>query len=98
MDLLLQPDVMHPAALVLLSPAQDLTFTWPTREPYAAIRQSGPGRCPASRVVLRWNRFSHPRLTLDVATGRTLPPRGIKRFTPTVYTRAVGLTTRVTTH
>ena len=42
-DLLLQPDVIHPSALVLLSPALDLTFTLaPPANHYAEIRQSVP--------------------------------------------------------
>ena len=99
-DLLLQPDVAHPSALALLSPVLDLTFTLARTRERITPGSGNPfqRRCPASRVVLRGNRFHHPRLKLDVATGRTLPPRGIKRFTPTLYTRAVGLTTRVTTH
>jgi acetyl esterase/lipase len=75
-DLLLQPDVVHPTGLVLLSPVADLTFTLArTRE-----RQR---RDPAirSRDAVRLIELycagidsAHPRLKLDVATGRTLPP------------------------
>ena len=53
-DLLLQPDVIHPSALVLLSPALGLTFTRPApANDYAEIRQSVPATlfgfssCPA---------------------------------------------------
>lgn len=75
-DLLLQPDVVHPSALVLLSPVVDLTFTLArTRE---RVRQDPAIR---SRDALRLLELycagidsSHPRLKLDVAAGRTLPP------------------------
>ena len=53
-DLLLQPDVIHPSALVLLSPALGLTFTLArTREPLLRDPQSVPATlfgfssCPA---------------------------------------------------
>ena len=76
-DLLLQPDVRHPAALVLFSPLVDLTFTLArTREQLRrdpAIRSRRRG--PAGRVVLRADiESTHPRLTHDVAGGRALPP------------------------
>ncbi len=75
-DLLLQPDVAHPSALVLLSPVVDLTFTLArTRE---QVRQDPAIR---SRDAIRLIELycagidpSHPRLKLDVAGGRTLPP------------------------
>jgi acetyl esterase/lipase len=75
-DLLLQPDVVHPSALVLLSPVVDLTFTLArTRE---RVRQDPAIR---SRDAVRLIELycagidsSHPRLKLDVAAGRTLPP------------------------
>jgi monoterpene epsilon-lactone hydrolase len=75
-DLLLQPDVVHPSALVLLSPVVDLTFTLArTRE---RVRRDPAIR---SRDALRLLELyctgidsSHPRLKLDVAAGRTLPP------------------------
>jgi epsilon-lactone hydrolase len=75
-DLLLQPDVVHPNALVLLSPVVDLTFTLArTRE---RLRQDPAIR---SRDAVRLIELycagidsSHPRLKLDVATGRALPP------------------------
>jgi epsilon-lactone hydrolase len=75
-DLLLQPDVVHPSALVLLSPVADLTFTLArTRE---RLRQDPAIR---SRDAVRLLELycagtdpSHPRLKLDVAAGRTLPP------------------------
>jgi monoterpene epsilon-lactone hydrolase len=75
-DLLLQPDVVHPSALVLLSPVADLTFTLArTRE---RVRQDPAIR---SRDAVRLIELycagvdsNHPRLKLDVAAGRTLPP------------------------
>jgi acetyl esterase/lipase len=75
-DLLLQPDVVHPSALVLLSPLVDLTFTRArTRE---RLRRDPAIR---SRDAIRLLELycaevdsSHPRLKLDVATGRAMPP------------------------
>jgi acetyl esterase/lipase len=75
-DLLLQPGVVHPSALVLLSPVLDLTFTLArTRE---RLRRDPAIR---SRDALRLLGLycagtdpGHPRLKLDVAAGRTLPP------------------------
>ena len=75
-DLLLQPDVVHPSALVLLSPVLDLTFTLArTRE---RVRRDPAIR---SRDALRLLELycagidsNHPRLNLAVAAGRTLPP------------------------
>lgn len=75
-DLLLQPDTTHPAGLVLLSPLIDLTFARARERellrPDPAIR---------SRDALRLIELycaavepTHPRLTLDVAGGRPLPP------------------------
>ncbi len=75
-DLLLQPDVVHPSALLLLSPVVDLTFTLArTRE---RLRRDPAIR---SRDALRLLELycagidpSHPRLKLDVTGGRILPP------------------------
>ena len=75
-DLLLQPDVVHPAGAVLLSPALDLTFALArTRE---RLRSDPAVR---SRDAIRLIELycagidsDHPRLKLDVAAGRTLPP------------------------
>jgi acetyl esterase/lipase len=75
-DLLLQPDVVHPSALVLLSPVVDLTLTLArTRE---RVRQDPAIR---SRDAVRLIELycagidsSHPGLKIDVAAGRTLPP------------------------
>ncbi|MGV0786978.1 alpha/beta hydrolase [Mycolicibacterium sp. XJ2] len=75
-DLMLQPDTIHPAALVLLSPVLDMTFT-------LARARERHRRDPAirSRDALRLLDLycadvdsTHPRLRLDVASGRTLPP------------------------
>ncbi|MBB3601007.1 acetyl esterase/lipase [Mycolicibacterium sp. BK556] len=74
-DLLLQPEVSHPAALVLLSPLLDLTFglarTWERTGRDPAIRSRDAARlvelyCAGVDPV-------HPRLALDVAGGRLLP-------------------------
>jgi acetyl esterase/lipase len=75
-DLLLQPDVAHPAGVALFSPLVDLTFGLArTREQLRrdpAIRAADAAKliglyCAETDVT-------HPRLTLDVAGGRTLPP------------------------
>ncbi len=77
-DLLLQPDVVArgPAALVLFSPLIDLTLELARaredlrRDP--AIRAKD-----AARLVRLYSKGidqTHPRLTLDVAGGPTLPP------------------------
>jgi acetyl esterase/lipase len=75
-DLLLQPDVVHPSALVLLSPVVDLTFTLArTRERMRrdpAIRSHDAVRL--LELYCAGIDSAHPRLTLDVAAGRTLPP------------------------
>ncbi|MGW4097710.1 alpha/beta hydrolase [Mycobacterium sp. NPDC004974] len=74
-DLLLQPDVVHPAGLVLLSPLIDLTFALArgreSLRPDPAIRVADAARL----VELYCGRVdvSHPRLKLDVAGGRQLP-------------------------
>jgi epsilon-lactone hydrolase len=75
-DLLLQPDVVHPSALVLLSPVVDLTFALArTRErvrPDPAIRSRDAVRL--LELYCAGVDSSHPRLKLDVAAGRALPP------------------------
>lgn len=75
-DLLLQPDVGHPAALVLLSPLIDLTFARArAREelrPDPAIRAADAQRLVG--LYCAGTALEHPRLTLDVAGGRALPP------------------------
>lgn len=74
-DLLLQPDVAHPAGLVLFSPLIDLTFALArTRE---ALRPDPPIRvADAARLVELYCGkvdVNHPRLKLDIAGGRRLP-------------------------
>lgn len=75
-DLLLQPDVVHPAGLALFSPLLDLTFG------LARIREE-LRRDPAIRAAdaaklvglyCAGTDLTHPRLTLDVAGGRRMPP------------------------
>ncbi len=74
-DLLLQPDVTHPAALALFSPVLDLTFTLArTRERLRrdpAIRSADAVRL--IELYCAGIESTHPRLKLDVAAGRTLP-------------------------
>ena len=75
-DLLLQPDVAHPAAVVLMSPLVDLTFDLARsrerqrRDPAIRVRD-------AARLIELYcggTDLAHPRLTLDVAGGRPMPP------------------------
>ncbi|TQR83491.1 alpha/beta hydrolase [Mycobacterium hodleri] len=75
-DLLLQPNVAHPAGLALFSPLLDLTFG------LARIREE-LRRDPAIRAAdaaklvglyCAGTDLTHPRLTLDVAGGRRMPP------------------------
>lgn len=76
-DLLLQPGVAasHPAALVLFSPLIDLTFTLAT----ATERQRRDPAMRAADAVRLLSLYchgvdpTHPRLALDVASGRPLP-------------------------
>jgi monoterpene epsilon-lactone hydrolase len=75
-DLLLQPDVAHPAGLALFSPLLDLTFGLArTRE---ELRRDPAIRAvDAAKLVGLYcagTDIAHPRLTLDVAGGRRLPP------------------------
>lgn len=75
-DMLLQPEVAHPAAMVLMSPLIDLTFELSrTRE---ALRRDPAIRArDAHRLVRLYcasTDLAHPRLTLDVAQGRPMPP------------------------
>ncbi|MDA2894710.1 alpha/beta hydrolase [Mycolicibacterium sp. BiH015] len=75
-DLLLQSDVSHPAGLVLMSPLVDLTFGLArTREldrPDPAIRSRDAVRLV--ELYCTGIESGHPRLRLDVAGGRPLPP------------------------
>lgn len=75
-DLLLQPEVEHPAAMVLLSPLYDLTFELAlARE---RIRPDPATRAASAvRLVGLYHSgidLSHQRLTLDVAGGPPFPP------------------------
>lgn len=75
-DLLLQSEIAHPAALVLLSPVLDLTFELArTRE---RLRRDPAIRSrDAARLIDLYCTgidSTHPRLKLDIAAGRTLPP------------------------
>jgi acetyl esterase/lipase len=75
-DLSLQPDVIHPAGLVLLSPIVDLTLT--TARARERLRRDPAIRSrDAVRLIALYCAgidSSHPRLKLDVAAGRALPP------------------------
>lgn len=75
-DLLLQPDVAHPAALVLMSPLLDLTF-----ELARARERQRSDPAIRSRDALRLLGLyctgiepDHPRLRLDIGSSRGLPP------------------------
>ncbi len=75
-DMLLHSDVAHPAAMVLMSPLIDLSFELARarealrRDPAIRVRD-------AKRLVELYcteTDLAHPRLTLDVARGRPMPP------------------------
>ncbi len=75
-DLLLQPDVEHPAGMALLSPLVDLTFglarTRESLRPDPTIRA-----VHAVKLVELYCQgidVTHPRLALDVTNGRRMPP------------------------
>ncbi|OBK72797.1 acetyl hydrolase [Mycobacterium sp. 1274761.0] len=74
-DLTLDDDVAHPASLVLLSPLFDMTFGLArVREelrPDPVIRVRDAERLV--KLYCGQSDLAHPRLTLDVAGGRTLP-------------------------
>ena len=75
-DLLLQPDVEHPAGLALLSPLIDLTFGL-ARAREELRRDPAIRAADAAKLVELYctgTDVSHPRLTLDVAGGRRMPP------------------------
>jgi acetyl esterase/lipase len=75
-DLLLQPDVDHPAGVVLFSPLVDLTFAR-SRAREALRRDPAIRSDDAARLISLYcgdTDISHPRLTLDVAGGRMMPP------------------------
>ena len=75
-DLFLQPDVKHPAGLALFSPLVDLTFAL-ARAREALRRDPAIRSADAARLVGLYctgTDVTHPRLRLDVAGGRRLPP------------------------
>jgi monoterpene epsilon-lactone hydrolase len=75
-DLLLQTGVAHPAGLVLFSPLVDLTFGL-ARAREELRRDPAIRAVDAARLVELYcagTDVTHPRLTLDVAGGRRLPP------------------------
>ena len=75
-DLMLQPDVVHPAGAVLLSPLVDMTFGL-SRAREELRRDPAIRAADAERLVRLYcgtTDIAHPRLTLDVAGGRALPP------------------------
>ncbi|MET0476240.1 MAG: alpha/beta hydrolase [Mycobacterium sp.] len=75
-DLLLQPDVEHPAGVALFSPLVDLTFGLARaredlrRDP--AIRAADAAKLIG--LYCAGADLTHPRLTLDVVGGRRMPP------------------------
>jgi acetyl esterase/lipase len=75
-DLMLQPDVVHPAGMALCSPLVDLTFGL-SRAREELRRDPAIRSVDAARLVKLYcagTDVSHPRLTLDVAGGRAMPP------------------------
>lgn len=75
-DLLLQPEVAHPAGLALFSPLVDLTFAL-ARAREVLHRDPAMRAADAARLVGLYYTgadVGHPRLTLDVAGGRRMPP------------------------
>ena len=75
-DLLLQSDVDHPAGVVLFSPLVDLTFAR-SRARESLRRDPAIRSADAARLLSLYcgdADTSHPRLALDVAGGRTMPP------------------------
>ncbi len=75
-DLLLQPDVAHPAGMALFSPLVDLTFGL-SRAREELRRDPAIRSADAAQLVGLYcagTDVTHPRLTLDVAGGRRMPP------------------------
>jgi epsilon-lactone hydrolase len=75
-DLMLQPDVAQPAGAVLMSPLVDMTFGL-SRAREALRRDPAIRADDALRLVNLYcgtTDITHPRLTLNVAGGRALPP------------------------
>nr|WP_051053571.1 alpha/beta hydrolase [Mycolicibacterium chubuense] len=75
-DLLLQSDVRHPAGLVLMSPLVDLTFALARSRERARPDPTMRSQHAVRLVDLYCTGIEpdHPRLRLDVAGGRALPP------------------------
>lgn len=76
MDLLLQPDVAHPAAVALFSPLIDLTFGL-SRSREELRRDPAIRAADAAKLIGLYcgtEDLTNPRLTLDVAGGRVMPP------------------------
>ena len=75
-DLLLQPDVAQPAGLALFSPLIDLTFGL-SRAREELRRDPAIRAADAAKLVGLYcagTDLAHPRLKLDVAGGRRMPP------------------------
>lgn len=74
-DLLLQPDVRHPAGLVLMSPLVDLTFGLARSREQDRADPAIRSRDAARLIELYCTGIEsgHPRLRLDVSGGRSLP-------------------------
>jgi acetyl esterase/lipase len=75
-DMLLQPDVAHPAGLALFSPLLDLTFGL-ARAREELRRDPAIRATDAAKLIGLYcggTDLTHPRLTLDVAGGRRMPP------------------------
>lgn len=75
-DMLLHSEGAHPAAMVLMSPLIDLSFEL-SRAREALRRDPAIRVRDAKRLVKLYcteTDLAHPRLTLDVARGRPMPP------------------------
>ncbi|BBY28419.1 alpha/beta hydrolase [Mycolicibacterium sediminis] len=75
-DLLLQHDVAHPAGLALFSPLIDLTFGL-SRSREELRRDPAIRAADAAKLIGLYcgdHDLADPRLTLDVAGGRVMPP------------------------
>ncbi|AKK30134.1 acetyl hydrolase [Mycobacterium sp. EPa45] len=74
-DMLLQPEVDHPAGVVLLSPLLDLTFSLARSQEAVRADPAIRSRDAARLIQLYCAGIEpgHPRLRLDVAGGRPLP-------------------------
>jgi epsilon-lactone hydrolase len=75
-DLLLQPDVEHPAGMALFSPLVDLTFGL-ARAREELRRDPAIRAADAAKLIGLYcggTDVTHTRLTLDVSGGRRMPP------------------------